>query len=56
MRIVVVEDEIKMAGLIRRGRGDEGLAADIAWDYDYENRGYRLCADAAQAHYSHRGA
>src|SRR5688500_581822 len=30
MRILVVEDDVKMAGLIRRGLVEAGLAADIA--------------------------
>jgi two-component system OmpR family response regulator len=30
MRILIVEDEIKMASLIRRGLRQEGLAADVA--------------------------
>ena len=30
MRILVVEDELRMAGLIRRGLVKEGLAADVA--------------------------
>jgi two-component system, OmpR family, response regulator len=30
MRVLVVEDEVKMAALIRRGLGEEGLAADVA--------------------------
>jgi two-component system OmpR family response regulator len=30
MRILVVEDELKMAGLLRRGLGEEGHAPDIA--------------------------
>jgi len=30
MRVLVVEDEIKMAGLIRRGLVEEGLAVDLA--------------------------
>jgi two-component system, OmpR family, response regulator len=30
MRILVVEDEAKMAGLIRRGMREEGLAVDVA--------------------------
>ncbi len=30
MRILVVEDEVKMAGLIRRGLREEGLSADVA--------------------------
>jgi two-component system, OmpR family, response regulator len=30
MRVLVVEDELKMAGLIRRGLREDGLAADVA--------------------------
>ncbi|MBA2440012.1 MAG: response regulator [Thermoleophilaceae bacterium] len=30
MRVLIVEDEIKMAGLIRRGLREEDLAADVA--------------------------
>jgi two-component system OmpR family response regulator len=30
MRVLVVEDEIKMAGLVRRGLTEEGLAVDVA--------------------------
>ena len=30
MRILVVEDEVKMAGLLRRGLAEEGYAVDIA--------------------------
>ncbi|MGI8659904.1 MAG: response regulator transcription factor [Thermoleophilaceae bacterium] len=30
MRVLVVEDEVKMAGLIRRGLREEGVAADVA--------------------------
>jgi two-component system OmpR family response regulator len=30
MRVLVVEDEVKMAGLIRRGLVEEGMAVDIA--------------------------
>lgn len=30
MRVLVVEDEVKMASLIRRGLSDEGMAVDIA--------------------------
>ena len=30
MRILVVEDEVKLAGLIRRGLREEGLLADVA--------------------------
>src|SRR3954463_9276828 len=29
MRVLVVEDEVKMASLIRRGMREEGLAADV---------------------------
>jgi two-component system OmpR family response regulator len=30
MRVLVVEDEVKMAALLRRGLGEEGLTVDIA--------------------------
>src|SRR5881392_3684067 len=30
MRVLVVEDEVKMASLIRRGLREEGLSADVA--------------------------
>ena len=30
MRVLIVEDEVKMAGLIRRGLMGEGMAADVA--------------------------
>jgi two-component system OmpR family response regulator len=30
MRVLIVEDEVKMAGLIRRGLREEGFAADVA--------------------------
>ncbi len=30
MRVLIVEDEVKMASLIRRGLRDEGLSADVA--------------------------
>ena len=30
MRVLIVEDEPKMAGLIRRGLAGEGMAADVA--------------------------
>ena len=30
MRILIVEDEVKMASLLRRGLSEEGLAADVA--------------------------
>src|SRR5215510_14309934 len=30
MRVLVVEDEVKMAGLVRRGLVEEGHAADVA--------------------------
>src|SRR5436190_509504 len=30
MRVLIVEDEAKMAGLIRKGRRQEGMAADLA--------------------------
>ena len=32
MRVLVVEDEVKMASLIRRGLSEEGLAVDVAGD------------------------
>lgn len=34
MRILIVEDEVKLAALIRRGMRDEGLAADVAINGD----------------------
>ena len=30
MRVLIVEDELKMAGLLRRGLVEEGHAADVA--------------------------
>ena len=30
MRLLIVEDEVKMAGLLRRGLQEEGYAVDIA--------------------------
>jgi two-component system, OmpR family, response regulator len=30
MRVLVVEDDVKLAALLRRGLGEEGLAADVA--------------------------
>jgi two-component system OmpR family response regulator len=30
MRVLVVEDDVKLAALLRRGLGEEGLAADLA--------------------------
>ena len=30
MRILIVEDQVKMASLLRRGLREEGLAADVA--------------------------
>ena len=30
VRVLIVEDEVKMAGLLRRGLKEEGLAADVA--------------------------
>src|SRR5947208_2078242 len=30
MRVLVIEDEIKMAGLLRRGLAEEGLSVDVA--------------------------
>jgi two-component system OmpR family response regulator len=30
MRVLIVEDELKMASLVRRGLTEEGHAADIA--------------------------
>ena len=34
MRVLVVEDDVKMAGLLRRGLAEEGLAPDVARDGD----------------------
>ena len=34
MRVLIVEDEVKMASLIRRGLREEGLAADVARSSD----------------------
>ena len=30
MRVLVVEDEVKMAALLRRGLQEEGMAVDVA--------------------------
>jgi two-component system OmpR family response regulator len=30
VRVLVVEDDVKMAGLLRRGLGEQGLSADVA--------------------------
>src|SRR6185369_2581456 len=30
MRVLIVEDDVKMAGLMRRGLREEGMAADVA--------------------------
>src|SRR5215210_2917187 len=30
MRVLIVEDELKLAGLIRRGLREEGMSADLA--------------------------
>jgi DNA-binding response OmpR family regulator len=30
MRLLIVEDEPKMAALVKRGMSDEGIAADVA--------------------------
>lgn len=32
MRVLIVEDEVKLAGIIRRGLGAQGLSADVAAD------------------------
>ena len=34
MRVLVVEDEVKLAGLLRRGRAEDGPAADVAGSGD----------------------
>lgn len=34
MRLLLVEDEVKLAGLIRRGLGEAGYAVDVAGDGD----------------------
>src|SRR5919106_3555420 len=30
MRVLIVEDDVKLAGLLRRGLRDDGMAADVA--------------------------
>jgi two-component system, OmpR family, response regulator len=45
MRVLIVEDDPRMAGLIRRGLGKEGLAADVA-----PNGEEALVAAAARAY------
>jgi two-component system OmpR family response regulator len=45
MRVLVVEDEVKMAALLRRGLSEEGLAVDVA------EEGERALAMAASADY-----
>lgn len=45
MRVLVVEDEVKMAALLRRGLGEEGLAVDVA------DEGERALAMAAATEY-----
>src|ERR1700754_488218 len=32
MRVLIVEDDVKMASLIRRGLGEDGMIADVAPD------------------------
>ena len=32
MRVLVVEDEVRMAALLRRGLSEEGYAVDVAGD------------------------
>ena len=38
MRILVVEDETKMAGLLRRGLTEEGYAVDKTTNGNWRNR------------------
>jgi two-component system OmpR family response regulator len=45
MRVLVVEDEVKMAALLRRGLSEEGLAVDVA------EEGERALAMAAGTDY-----
>ena len=34
MRVLVVEDETRMAGLLKRGLEEEGHAVDVAGEFD----------------------
>jgi two-component system OmpR family response regulator len=45
MRVLVVEDEVKMAALLRRGLSEEGLAVDVA------EEGERALLMAGASHY-----
>ena len=45
MRVLVVEDEVKMAALLRRGLSEEGLAVDVA------DEGERALADGGASEY-----
>ena len=41
MRVLVVEDETKMAGLLKRGLEEEGYAVDVAADGGEDGCGSR---------------
>ena len=51
MRVLVVEDEVKMGGLLRRGLAEEGHAVDVArtgedaiWMAGAQSRTTRSCS------------
>ena len=51
VRVLIVEDEVKLAGIIRRGMRERGLSADVATTAEIILRFMRqwpdLCADEA---------
>ena len=65
MRVLVVEDELRMASLIRRGLTQEGLATDVAasgedalWmagAHDYDVMHWLILHDGAPPRLSRRG-
>ena len=44
MRVLVVEDEERMAGLLKRALEEEGYAVDVATDGDSKLYGGKLAA------------